>query len=383
MDDSAAGQVRALLRQRAALLADGDVAGYLAAVGPDADAQANERAIAEGAAAAPVSYANITFDPRGGGNTTATSFLGATVELVFRYEGLPDDNLFRFSLLYDLERQGGRWVVTSSAITEGQGPAPIWATGPVESTRSEHFLALYRPGLPRAAEALQAAEEARRNLAQRLEVVESDPVHLVVLAASEEDYADIKGEPTDPGELAAAGFWFSPISRPEERHMIVKAARLVEGGEAQADDGSRASPAIVFQHELAHLALTRHDGPFTPGWVNEGAAMYLAGERRVDDWRVGLERNLFARTSIAAMGTEPGLSDGITYAYANAAVLYLVEEFGAERFFDFYISFLPLLPTPEFVEDPTGVALAERYDLDASELDRRTREYMQEAVAAG
>lgn len=379
-DDSPAGQVTAMLRERATRLAAGDVAGYLEAAGPEAEA--HERTLAEGAASAPVSYANVTFDPTGGGKSTATSFRDAAVEVVFRYEGLPEENLFRFSLVYDLERTGGSWVVTRSVLADTDHRVPIWATGPVESERSEHFLALYRPGLPRAAEALEAAEEARRGLDERLDLVESDPVHLVLLAGSEEEYAEFKGEPTDEGELAAAGFLFSSIYRPEQRHMIVKAARLVDEDAASTlDGGDQAPPTLVFQHELAHLALTRHDGPYTPGWVNEGAAMYLADERRVSSWRLGLDRGLFDDVSIAGMGSE-GLADGIEYAYANAAVLALIDDVGAERFFEFYTSFLPLIPAPEFEADPTAVTLAQRYDLTVPELDERTRAYMDEAVSA-
>lgn len=380
-DDSPAGQVRSLLRARATLLADGDVAGYLEAVGPEAEA--HERMLAEGAAAVPLTYANVTFDPRGGGRTTETSFEDATVELVYRYEGLPKENVFRFALEYDLEKHGDRWVVTTSEVAESDARAPIWATGPVEHTRSEHFLALYRPGLPGAAEALEMAEQARRDLAERLSFFESDPVHLVVLAASEEEYAEIKGQPTDEGELAAAGFLFNSISRPEQRQMLVKAARLVRDDAVVAEDGERVPGGVVFRHELAHLALTRYDGPYTPAWVNEGAAMYLAGERRLPTWRAGLEAGLFDGMSVGAMDRESGLADGVAYAYANAAVLVLVEEFGVERFLEYYVGFLPLAPTPEFDADPTGVTLAERYDMSVSELDRRTREYMAGAAAAG
>ena len=166
--------------------------------------------------------------------------------------------------------------------------------------------------------------------------------------------------------------------------MIVKAFLLAdEAASSVRDDGVEVPARLVFQHELAHLTLTRHDGPYTPGWVNEGAAMYLAAERRVDDWRYALDEGLFDGVSIAAMGDEAGLADGIEYAYANAAVLVLVEEFGVERFFDFYTAFRPLLASAEFEQGPTAATLLQRYDLTVSQLDERTRAYMEKAVAAG
>ena len=381
-DDSPAGQVRALLRERAAHLAEGDVAAYLEAVDPAAEAQ--ERAVAEGAAAVPLSYANASFDPQGGGKTTATSFRDARVELVFRYEGLPLENLFRFALEYDLDRRGDSWVVTRSAVAQGDLLPPIWVTGPVEYTRSEHFLALHRPGVTGAAEVLEAAEQGRTRLEERLEGLKSDPMHLVLLAGDDQQYAEIKGAPAGDGEVAAARFLLNAISRPEERQMVVNAGRLADGSaEATAEDGVRAPAAEVFQHELAHLALTRFDGPFTPAWVNEGAAMYLADERRVQAWKAGLELGLYEGMSVGDMGRDEGLGDGVEYAYANAAVLFLIQEFSAETFFDYYRSFFPLAPTPEFEEDPTAVTLEERYGLSVSQLDERTRQFMAEAAGAG
>jgi hypothetical protein len=381
VDDSPLGQVRALLRERAGLLAEGDVDGYLAAVAPSAEEA--ERAFAEGAAAVPLAYANVTFRPRGA-RSTATSFRDADVQLVYRYEGLPADNQFRMSFEYDVERRGERWLVTRSEMVtagdEGFSGPPIWATGPVAASRSDHFLALYRPGLTNAERALAAAEEARKGLAERIEVLELDPVNLVLLAGSEEEYAELTGRATDAGELAAARFVFNSLGGPESRQMMFKADVVVGDGEPTLGEGGEILPAAqVFQHELAHLALSRHAGPFTPGWAVEGAAMYLAGERRVAAWRVGLASGAFDGMSLAGM--QPGLSDGLQYAYANAAVLHLIDEHGPERFFDLYAGFRPLRPTPEFARDPMGIVLSTHYGLDVAQLDRLTRAYIERAVA--
>lgn len=381
VDDSPLGQVRTMMRQRAGLLATGDVDGYLAAVAPSAEGA--ERTFAERAAAVPLAYANVTFRPRGA-KSTETSFEDADVELVYRYEGLPEDNQFRMTFEYDVERRDERWLVTRSEMVtagdEGFSEPPIWATGPVATSRSDHFLALYRPGLPNAERALAAAEEARAALAARIEVLELDPVNLVLLAGSEEEYAEFAGRATDRGELALARFVFNSIARPESRQMMFKADQVVGNGEPTLGEGGESLPASqVFQHELAHLALSRHAGPFTPGWVVEGAAMYLAGERRVGAWKYGLREGVFAGMSLAAM--QPNLSDGLSYAYANAAVLYLIDEHGPERFFDLYTGFRPLRPTPEFSRDPVGIVLSTHYDLDIAELDRRTRAYIDRNVA--
>ena len=378
--DTPETEIRALLRRRAAMLAGGDVEGYLAAVDPSA--RAAEAVLADGAASVPVSWANASFHPRPGARSTPTSFRDAEVELVFRYEGLPDDNLFRFSLEYDLDRRSGSWAVTRSEVAEGSDPLPIWASGPVAHLRTEHFLALHRPGLPRAEEAVAAAEEGRRGLAGRLGGLDADAVHLVLLAGSDEEYAAFKGSP-DEGEVAVARTVFRRLSRPEARHMLVKAHQIVLGdATAASEDGAQAPATEVFQHELAHLALTGLDSPVTPSWVIEGAAMYLAEERRVGSWAFGQAEGVFAAMSVGRMAGG-GLLDGLQYAYANAAVLHLVDEFGAERFFEFYARFRPLSPSGAFLQDPTGVTLGDVYDLTTEQLDERTRAYIARAAGAG
>lgn len=370
-------QVRALMRDRAAMLVRADTDGFLASVAPGA--RAGEELVARGAAAVRLSYAAASVRPEG--PRTAVSVGNAVVELVYRHAGLPEGNLFRFERSYDLVHRGGGWTITTAVAV---GPMPMWTTGPVEVRRSDHFVVLHRPGLAGADAALAVAEDARRGLEARLQAAEPDPVHLLLLAGDEEEYAAFKGGPTSPAELAVAVFLVHPLSGPENRYMVVKAHRLLDpSARGQLDDGTQASATEVVRHELAHLALSRFEGPYTPGWVVEGTAMYLSGFDEVPRWREGMADGAFDGVSIDAVANDADLSSGAEYAYADAAVQWLVERFGAARFFAFYRRYLPLGVTPEFDADPTGVLLREDFDLTTTELDRRARERIERAARVG
>lgn len=379
--DTPLGQVRLLLRNRAAALDRGDVEGYLAAVAPGA--RAVEEPIARGGASVPLSYANATFNLGRSSRQPDARFTNLVVEVVFRYEGLPEDNLFRFELSYDIERRGPGWLITRAAHT-GEIPPPVWATGPVQVARSAHFLALFRPGLTTATAALDRAEQARARLAPRLASVQSDPTDLVVLARDRVEYEQMLGGPRSEESVGVASVTLLPLSLPENRQIFVNLERLLGSRRGRAGGhGGGLDTVEVFQHELAHLALARLADPSIPGWVGEGAAMYLAGERRIDEWTDGLERGAFDKLSFVELGSEDALSDSTQYAYANAGVSYLIEAFGPARFWDFYSGFRPLAASADFEDDPGGTLLREQYGIDARQLDTRAREWMASAVAAG
>ena len=99
----------------------------------------------------------------------------------------------------------------------------------------------------------------------------------------------------------------------------------------------------VVAHELTHAALAGDTSGRTPSWLVEGAALYVSGDRRVDEAarRVAGGANLTltglsSPDAIARLGGE-GQSAG--YSYASAAAFYLVERYGRARFFELYDAF--------------------------------------------
>ena len=187
------------------------------------------------------------------------------------------------------------------------------------------------------------------------------------------------GEDPGPGLAALTRFVQRRDELPTSRHLVVDldylfGARASE--KAASHIGQQAFPVEVFQHELAHLALLRLQFPTIPGWVAEGAAMFLSGERRLAEWQAGLTSGEFERISFSRLGGEFNLDTEIEYAYANAAVTNLVEAFGVDKFWAFYRGF-------KRRGDTADVVLRLTYGFDEAELDRRTREWIRRAVAAG
>lgn len=402
--DTAAEDVRSMLRARARLLVDKDVDGYLRAV--TGEARALEEAIARGAATVPLAFVNLTFNPSGRVEPDATEFRDAELELVFGYEGFPKDNRFRFGLRYDVELLDGVWTITASrhepqpgvqAVREAEEgtaaadaearferrlPLPVWARFPVEATQSEHFLLLHPPGLAEAAQVVELAEQARARLEPRLRFGSVDAIHLVVVARNRAEYEAFVEADRGADSVALVSFVYIPFAPPEGRQMIVNLDRVLGRDERLVGHSGVATSVEILQHELAHLALSRVDSPFTPSWVQEGAAMYLADESRLDEWADGLAEGTFDAISVAGFGEDTSLSRSEDYAYVNAAVFYLIETFGEERFWDFYIRFQPVVDSVVSDDSVGNFVVESVYDIDLAELDRRTREWMAAAVAA-
>jgi hypothetical protein len=380
--------VRVMLRERAEALNAGDLERWLAPVAPEA--RQFEELVGRGALSMPLARVDLTLgtaDVEPGG----ARFERAEVALVYRYEGLPDDNVFRLYLRSDIALRDGKWVITATEPNpDAPSEPPIWATGTTETARSPHFLALFRPGLPGVQDLLDKAERSRERLLPRL-TLEPDDQHLVVFARDQAEYESLGGV---EGSLAfVSSVYRTPsgayLERPENREMYVNVVAVSDPVRAEeVRDRPDALHGVVFEHELGHLALSRFDRMPTPVWLSEAGAMQLAEERRVDDWKRIVEGDLFdeLELSFGPMSRAESIG-GAQYAYANAGVSYLVEAFGIEKFWDFYQNFKALGATMTDVPAMRGEGaqrLVRRYyGFDLDELDTRTRDYMRKAVAAG
>lgn len=418
-------QVQEVLDARAEALADGDVAGYLEPL--DQAAREIEEPIAAQAAELPLSEVRLrlpdpTFDQREVDGEEVMVADNTKVDFVFRYEDMPDDNPFHFRLRSDFERHDGEWRVADSelVVPDPRTPVPMppmWALGPVEVARSAHFLAFHRPGVDDPQRALGVAEEARSQLMPQL-TLEAAPAHVLQLAQTTDEYERIIN-PAGPSRSVAmtsmytreTGYAQSRI--PQNRHMSVNleavfAERLppeavgggggaghggMGGGDASGDGEDhqyepQTTPREVFQHELGHLALSRFTRTSTPVWVAEGGAMELAGEQRTQSWQHGLADGTFAdMTFLELSRRDPTMGlDSMEYAYVNAAVSSLVDEFGPERFWEFYRDFKELetgsagTPLEQIHADGTNRLLFRIYDIGEETLDERALEWMRQAT---
>lgn len=405
-------QVQAMLDERADALADGDVAGYLAPL--DEPARAAEQPLAEQSLDVPLTDIQLrlreaTFDQRDIDGAPVTVADNAKVDVVFRYEGIPEDNPFSFRLRSDLQQHDGEWRVTDSRVVvpDAETPVPMppmWASGPVEVVESEHFLGLHRPGLADAGGVLDLAEQARAAVLPEL-TLEPAASHVLQIAVDDAEFASIRSPAGPQRGLAFASYAYPDPAYarsrvPQNRHMSVNLAAIFAGGpppEARGEDGMDGggheferdvTPMEVFRHEVGHLALSRFTRPSTPLWVVEGGAMALAGEQRTAAWRRGLDSGAFdGMTLLRLARREPSMGlTGTEYAFVNAAVSWLIEEFGAERFWEFYRDFKeftePSAGTPleQVHADATHRLLFRIYDMGEEQLDERALEWMRAAV---
>ncbi|HEX2052546.1 MAG TPA: hypothetical protein VHJ78_02315 [Actinomycetota bacterium] len=392
-----AERLAAFLDERVDRLARKDVQGFLGSASQQA--QKIERPIAIGAVAVPVT--GLAFRPNQRSLRQREETLqGIHVDLVYHYEGLPADNAFRIPLVYDFAEVDGAWTVVNAAVRPG-GSLPVWASGPIQSRQSEHFLALFRPELNDPDRILREAEQARAQLDGKI-TFPLEARYVLLLARDDAEYRTMSSATLGPVSAIAqveTSYEVTPDTiRVLSRQMVINSQKLHQDGTALE----------TLRHELGHLAVAQYTRPFTPAWVSESAAMFLAGTRPESIWRNGLRRNRFEGITIerltraANLGEHESSREGasLEYAYSAAAAWYLVENFGAERYWEFYRAYAavpagdPYNRLPENSSAPqgeqaiealavatTGAALQRVFALDPVGLDRAIREWMAAQVA--
>lgn len=377
-------EVRELLTERARALADGDADAYLEPVVDEA--RETEEAIVEGVQTLPIEqFKAVLVDADVDRETGEVT--DAEIDLVYHYEGVPDNNQFRARLEADFAPRDDGWVVTEAEFDD---PAPIWGSGPVAFTRSEHFLTLYRPELAERHdpdELVGLAEVAYGRLMPGF-TLDEQPLYVAVLAQDADELAEFADPEEEPPPPALATWRYSEAGlvqqvRAQSRQMMVNVGAVAGdrplGDEEAAEHYADLNQAReVFQHELGHLVLLPFTYPHTPNWVKEAAAMHLAEERRLGAWMAGLQRGTFEEEMSFTDLHEENELNGMHYAYANAAALYLVEQEGEATFWEFYRNFRDVDSTAE-----AGRLLGHLYGFDAEELDERTLEWMRDAVGVG
>lgn len=323
--------------------------------------------------------------------------LGMKVGFTYRYPGLPRDNIFTVPLSYDLVRVGKRWTVTASSVLE-EGRLPAWVQ-PVSKSESQHFFALSRPDAPRVAESLRLAEQARGKLQAKI-TFELEPKYVILFARNRAEYEEMTARASPVSAIAQAETSYEVTTssiKVESRQIVVNLEKLFADGSALE----------TFQHELGHLALAAETRPFTPSWVGESAAMYLADTRPAALWRAGSRAGRFSsisfrdltRSTTLGAHDPTGVAATYEYAYSAAAAYYLIETFGADTYWEFYRSYSRVpagklyesLPEGTIASEneeavvnlavkTTGESLKTYFDLDEPELDQRVRAWIRTAA---
>jgi hypothetical protein len=186
-------------------------------------------------------------------------------------------------------------------------------------------------------EAQQALEDVNRPLPSR-----APTTNVMVVTATDDEFEALTGRSgTQFVGVATACFDVRP-----DDIMITNRAFFLNGaafGGNTAQDRQR-----TITHELTHLVLADTTMPFTPAWLSEGAAMFVSSDLPTDTLQRAQQVGGFDTIGIASLSSQTsfGGAAGATvdqtsleYAYSAFLATYLINTYGADRFWALYDSF--------------------------------------------
>jgi hypothetical protein len=370
---SAEAQLSALLERRAKALQAGD-AGRLAATALGAQRR-RDRAEARNAGELPlrrVAFVPRSIDVEGDRAVLEVRSVYAIAGVRGRFEA---DRTLR------AERGEQGWRIASSTSRRSHHP---WEVTRYGARRSPHFTilapaALSTDGLD---EALESGYERMRDVLVKGVLRRR---YLVVVAADAAGARQMTTGIRGVATLAAISDSAVREQGPADRVVQVSSQRLlvVWPPFASLDPDGRAR---VVTHELTHAALAGHTSGRTPGWLVEGIALYVSGDRRVGDaarYVAGdagaVSRRALTLTGLSApgaIGRLGGEGQSAAYAYSSAASFYIVERFGRKRFLRLYDAFNDdALAEPEGA-DLTAAAVRQSLGIGLMALERDLRRWI-------
>jgi len=278
-------------------------------------------------------------------------------------------------------RTGGGWRIASITSRRQRHP---WEVARFAARRAPHFTILAPADL--ADDGLDAALESGYD--RMRDVLVSGVLrrrYLVVVAADAAQARRMTTGIRGVATLAAISDSAVREQGPAGRVVQVASQRLVVVWPSFAPldrDGRQR----VIAHELTHAALAGRTSGRTPGWLVEGIALYVSGDRRVGDAARyvagdagGVSRRALTLTGLSApgaIGRLDGEGQSAAYAYSSAAAFYISERFGRKRFLRLYDAFNdPDLTEPEGAE-LTAAAVRKTVGIGLLELERDLRRWI-------
>jgi hypothetical protein len=370
---TAEAQLTALLERRAKALQAGS-ARRLAATATGAQ-RGRDRTEARNAGALPlrrVSFAPRSIDVEGD---------RAVLEVSSGYaiEGIR--GRFEAARTLRARRTARGWRIASVTSRRSRHP---WELARFAAHRTSHFTILAPAGL--STDGLDTALE--NGYARMRDVLVKGVLrrrYLVVVAAGAAQARQMTTGIRGVATLAAISDSAVREKGPADRVVHVSSQRLLVVWPPFASLDSDGRLRVV-AHELTHAALAGHTSGRTPGWLVEGIALYVSGDRRVgaaaryvagDAGRVS--RRALTLTGLSepgAIGRLGGEGQSAAYAYSSAAAFYIVERFGRKRFLRLYDAFNnDALTGPEGAE-LTAAAVRRALGLPLMELERDLRRWI-------
>lgn len=342
-------QLEALLDRRAKALQSGGARRYAAtATGAQ---RAKDRHVARNARGLPLRAVRLTADRIDVDGRRAV----LKVRSSYAVEGV--GGRFQAPRTLRAVRTGEGWRIRSQTSRRRRHP---WEVARFGAQRSAHFTILAPVAV--ATEGLTDALEA--GYSRMRDILVSGRLrrrYLVVVAADASQArrmtAGIRGVAT----LAALSDTAVHQQGLAERVVDVTSQRLLVIWSAYAALGADGRQRVI-AHELTHAALAGQTSGRTPAWLSEGIALYVSGDRRVDEAAAlllggvrGRALTLAGLSRPEAIGRLGGDGQTAAYAYSSAAAHYITERFGRKRFFALYDVF-----NQPSLDGPAGFALANR-----------------------
>jgi hypothetical protein len=273
------------------------------------------------------------------------------------------------------------WRIASTASRRAQFP---WELERYAAHRTSHFTVMEPAGLAADGldDALETGYDRMRDLLVKGVLRRR---YLVVVAASATDARRMTTGIRGVATLAAISDSAVREEGPADRVVRVASQRLLVLWPAFASLDADGRIRVV-THELTHAALAGHTSGRTPGWLLEGIAQWVSGDRRVGSAAryVAGDAGRISRRALTLTGlSEPGAigrlggdSQSAAYAYSSAAAFYIVERYGRKRFLRLYDAFNdPGLSEPEGPE-LTAAAVRRALGIPLLELERDLRRWI-------
>jgi hypothetical protein len=366
-------QLTALLERRARALQAGSPRRYAAtATGAQ---RARDRTAARNAAGLPLR--RVGLEPR----SIDLDGRRAVLNVRARYAIAGIRGHFESDRTLRARRTSRGWRIASSTSRRSHQP---WEIARYTAARTPHFtiLAPAALGIDGLETALEGGYERMRD------VLVSGVLrrrYLVVVPQSAADARRMTTGIRGVASLAAISDSAVREEGPADRVVQVASQRLLVLWPAFAplDADGRAR---VITHELTHAALAGRTSGRTPGWLQEGIALYVSGDRRVgaaarfvagDAGRVSRRAlTLTGLSAPGAIGRLGGEGQSAAYAYSSAASFYIAERFGRKRFLRLYGAFNdPKLAEPDGPE-LTAAAVERTLGIGLLELERDLRRWI-------
>jgi hypothetical protein len=328
--------VQAVLDARVAALGAGDRDGWLATVDPQAPAAFREAQgrLFDGLRSVPLASYRLearvedTGDLAVGAGLSKVKYGGAPVQLpetrqrlrLQEYDAVDAVD----SLWLTFVQRDGRWYVASDTdlaplgLDTARGP---WDFAPIEVHRTEHLLTIFHPDQRDRAVALAAiAEEAIRTLDARWDQPWPGKIPLVLPAGTDE-LEQLLQSTIDLDKFLA----FVSYGSVRDEGWVATAPRIYIQDE---NLGTYRRPAQVetLVHELAHAAGAPLAGPFTPAWVHEGLADWIATGRSTKERKPSGSDGKLPRDFEFSTGSQAKIVEA--YRESRSATSYLAARTG-------------------------------------------------------